>query len=144
MEGAEPSPDVLGRWREDAFHTDLGRLAKERRAVVLLIDDFEHASAEVKDWLQGWFLPWVAETWLPNLVVVIAGRSTPEVGKELAGLAIALELGPLPPEAVREFLATTGAPQGIDAEALYKLSEGRPDLLMQLLSRAGADSRSLG
>jgi ATP/maltotriose-dependent transcriptional regulator MalT len=119
-----------------AFYGDLSRLAWDRAAAVLLLDDFEQASAGAAAWLGQRFLSWVVEARLPNLLVVIAGQATPEVGRDLADFALTLELGPLSQEAVREFLAAAGTPPGIDAETLHRFTQGRPDRLVQLLNQA--------
>ena len=126
-----------------AFFGDLSLVAQDRPAAVLLLDDFEQASAGAAAWLQQRFLPWVAKARLGNLLVVIAGQSAPDAPPEMRDLAVSHELGPLSLDAVREFLAGVEAPEGIDAEMLAKLSQGQPSLIVEILDRAKAADNPL-
>jgi len=55
-----------------AFQSGLARMCGQDR-VVLLLDTYEHAHKETRNWINEWVLNHLADRY-PNLIVVIAGR----------------------------------------------------------------------
>ncbi len=83
----------------DALIADLRAWLGSAGRAVIIVDTYNVAGAnqkvgpELREWLEGVFLPHVRRT--PGLVVVVAGQQTPEVSASWEACCDRIELGPL-------------------------------------------------
>jgi hypothetical protein len=65
----------------DAFFECLASLAA-KRTVVFLLDAYEGAKDQARAWVEGELLDRVRHEHLPNVIIVLAGRSTPAIERD--------------------------------------------------------------
>ena len=106
--------ELLERIRETWLRGERGR------RVVLLLDDVDGASAEVKSWLRASVLPLAASPEV-RLAVVLAGRDLSDFA-EAPYPVVRQRLGPLDQDSLREWLAQAGIASSA-AEELLQLVE---------------------
>jgi len=110
------------------FLEDIGRVAPQQR-LVLMMDTFEQLTA-MEDWLRN-----LVQQLHPNVLIVIAGRSVPNWGRQWPGWLAQTqfeELKPMTDDVMRElaqrYYATIqhGKPDPKQVEAIIKFSRGLP------------------
>jgi len=106
----------------EAFFADL-READAR--AVIVIDTFEKAASDVREWIGGVFLQRAYRT--PGVVAVIAGQSVPALDREWDECCCHRHLSGLQPEDWREYAQRVGAPLSQETVfAFHQRFEGIP------------------
>ena len=112
----------------DDFLADIERVAPKRR-LVLMLDTFEQLSA-LEDWARD-----LAQRLHPNVLLVIAGRATPNWGRAWSGWLAQAHIEELKPmtddvmrDLVRRYYATMcgGEPDPRQVEAIISFARGLP------------------
>ena len=85
-----------------AFRTSLAELTKARK-MVFIIDSWEKATDDIREWLQNNLLEWIYDNTLNQAVAIVAG-TTDVIFQEMHRSIQAMKLAGLPQEAVRIYL----------------------------------------
>lgn len=116
----------------DAFFHDLDAIIQIYGKVVLIIDTFERASIDVKQWVTGLFLNRIRGRL--GVIVVLAGRTVPQP----SGFATTWQLRPLDLSYVQEYvsraeLSLSEEEVKVVVRVLYDVTDGIPlDLKMNV------------
>ena len=108
-----------------AFFADLEDSNVDGDVALIIFDTHENATDDVKDWLSRAFLPAAREhRWL---IVVVAGRTTPELGIGWDDWCLEQSLRPLGPEHLGEYVQRVKLELSEDEILLlYDLTDGIP------------------
>lgn len=109
----------------DAFLDSLVAANPDEQTVLLQFDTYEKANDEIQTWFTGFFLPRIYQyRWL---VVVVAGRTIPELDLVGADWCLRQTLKPLKRKHIQEYVQRLELSLSDDViEALYTFSDGKP------------------
>lgn len=124
----------------DAFFACLATLLKEG-PVVFLFDSYEDVTPEAEHWLRDHLLLRMSEGQLPNALVVIAGRQTPDLGAAIKPLVAKTGLDLFSEEYVREYIVERRGIEDLDLETIIKTCGGFPGLLAKMADVALMDAQ---
>ncbi len=124
----------------DAFFACLETLLQEGPAV-FLFDSYEDVTPEAEHWLREHFLLRMGEEQLPDALLIIAGRKTPDLGPELKSLVAKTGLDLFSEEHVREYILDRRRIEGLDLETIIKTSGGFPGLLAKMADVASMEAQ---
>ena len=124
----------------DALIADLREWLGTAGRAVIIVDTYNIAGdnktvgPELREWLEGVFLPHVRRT--TGLVVVVAGQQTPEVNTAWEMCCDRIELGPLSdPREWMPFVAAVGATASQEVVAAFcHACRGEPSAIAMMLS----------
>ena len=124
----------------DALVADLRAWLEPAGRAVVIVDTYNVAGKdqkvepELREWLEGVFLPHVRRT--AGLVVVVAGQQTPEVNTGWEACCDRIELGPLDdPHEWMSYVAAVGATASLEVVAAFCHScRGEPSAIASMLS----------
>lgn len=127
----------LGKLNE-AFFTDLKKILKRKKHIVLLADSVERISPGIQRWFFDQLFPRINQGdpgesgWeLRGLIVALAGEHVPKIEFDWDELVAELRLAPLPATEVRKYLTTH---RGLKIsenmlQSIYELTRGEPYLV---------------
>lgn len=118
------------------FFDDLRAFSQPRR-IILSYDSFESASKECQQWLAGILLDEIARGRLPGVIVVVAGRTIPEVGNMLMPYSIVTELGTFDSQVAMEYWIKRRELNGELFQNIYADTGGHPKRLADKANAAG-------
>ncbi len=119
----------------DAFFECLGTLARER-TVVFLFDAYEGAKEQARAWVEGELLDRVRHEHLPNVIVVLAGRSTPAIKRDAWDNVLAYtDLDLFTADDVQDYLARRGQTH-LHLETMVLASGRHPARLGEMVDSA--------
>ncbi len=118
----------------DAFLTCLDALQRDR-VVACLFDTYDQVTQAADQWLQAFLLTRVRDGRLPNVVVVIAGRTVPTVDPSWQ-----TGLDCFSTDQVAEYIEEKRKLTNLSVETLSVTTKGIPGLLGMLADNAAADS----
>lgn len=124
----------------DAFFACLAKLLEEGPAVCLF-DSYEDVTPEADQWLSDHLLFRMAEGQLPNVLAIIAGRETPDLGVALKPLVAKTGLELFSEEDVREYVLQRRGIEGLDLETIIKTGGRFPGLLAKMADVATMDAQ---
>ena len=124
----------------DALVADLRAWLEPAGRAVVIVDTYNVAGKdqkvgpELREWLEGVFLPHVRRT--AGLVVVVAGQQTPEVNTGWEACCDRIELGPLDdPHEWMPYVAAVGATASLEVVAAFcHTCRGEPSAIAPMLS----------
>lgn len=119
----------------DAFFNCLQALALQT-PVVFLFDSYEEITPEADRWLQGNLLVRLRESLLDGVLVIIAGRRTPELDPTWRSLVAKTGLELFSAEHVREYIVERRQIVGLDLDTIFRTSRGNPGLLAKMADLA--------
>jgi hypothetical protein len=136
----EPTRRERRRVLTDALIADLRAWLGSAGRAVVIVDTYNVAGAEQKvtpelrEWLEGVFLPRVRRT--PGLVMVVAGQQTPEVNTSWEACCERITLGPLTdPYEWMPYVAAVGATASLEVVSAFCHScRGEPSAIAMMLS----------
>ncbi|RMG99071.1 MAG: hypothetical protein D6706_06130 [Chloroflexi bacterium] len=128
----------------NAFFESLAALLASHKPVVFLFDSYEAAPVEAERWfLDELFLRLRDEESLKDLVVVIAGRKTPDLTDlKMNHLVVQTGLDPFTEEYVREYFEERRKITGLDWHTVVLTSGGVPGALAMMADHALAVSQA--
>jgi hypothetical protein len=119
----------------DAFFECLAAMAGER-AVVFLLDAYEGAKEQARAWVEGELLDRVRHEHLPNVIVVLAGRTTPAVERDAWEHVLAFtDLDLFTADDVEDYLARRGQTH-LHLETMVLASGRHPARLGEMVDSA--------
>jgi hypothetical protein len=107
------------------------------RMVAFLLDSWERATTDIRDWLCRNLLKWILDKKLSNALAVVAGTEVPDLGRPMRRSG-RLALDRLPDEAVRTYWIEKCNLPPEDVTNIIKYSRGNP-MVMALM----ADERAM-
>jgi hypothetical protein len=124
----------------DALIADLRDWLAAAGCAVIIVDTFNiegdniKVEPELREWLEGVFLPHVRRT--PGLVVVVAGQQTPKPNLTWNACCDHITLGPLAdPHEWMPFVAAVGATASLEVVSAFCHScRGEPSAIAMMLS----------
>ncbi len=123
----------------DAFFDALAKLMADRQQIVFLFDSVEDAPAEAVRWLLEEFLIAMRDGKLPDLVVIITGRKTPDVTDlNIKHLVVSTGMEPFTEDFVREYFEQRRQITGLDWRTIILTSGGVPGTLAMMADHAKA------
>ncbi len=122
----------------DAFIAALQELAKIQ-PVVILLDSYEAITVEADRWLRFSFLNKVRDKLLPNIIIIIAGRKTPEIDQTWQPVVFRPGMEPFEEAFVTEYIVERRKLSGLDLATIYRTSGGNPGLLAKMADIATVD-----
>jgi hypothetical protein len=128
----------------DTFFSCLMALvaAQNQKRAVLLFDSFEDVTPDAERWLRTEFLRRVGNTNLKGLVVIIAGRSVPDIPDSVQPMVGRSELKVFSEAHVREYIEVKKQLPGLDISTIYRTSGGLPGTLAKMaMTASGAASQ---
>ena len=122
----------------DAFISCLTALT-QTQSTVLLFDSYEEleANAEADQWLRTNLFTRVRDGKLPNVVVVIAGQTVPQLDDAYSDCKIITRLDLFEEQHVADYLKRRGL-DALDANTIFSVSKGQPGFLAMLADNATA------
>jgi len=106
VEGSREIRDSRRRLLTSSFFQDLERLRGDQKVVVVLVDTYEKAPIETKDWLAGTFLSEIRR--LRWVVAVIAGESVPDLDTNWERLRVLRDLEAFDAVTIQEYIQKRG------------------------------------
>ncbi len=140
----------LERQLNDAFFRALAALMADSHPIVFLIDSYEDALRiegfqEARRWIEQELLVRLRDGELNDVVVIITGRETPDLGVlGMDQLVVQTELEPFNEEYVRQYLDKRSLPAGsvgLDIRTVVLTSGGIPGELAAMADRALAQAQ---
>lgn len=122
----------------DAF-VDALKVLSQTHPVVLLFDSYEDATAEADRWLRFSFLTKIRDALLPNVIVIIAGRTAPSIDPSWQPFVARTGLAPLEEIFVREYIVEKRKLTGLDLATIIRTCGGHPGLLAKMADIATMD-----
>ena len=121
----------------DAFFSCLAEVLK-KQPVVFLYDSFEDVTKEAEQWIRDYLLPHLAEGSLSRLIVIVAGRTVPQLD-DIKQLVAKTGLTLFTEDHVKEYIQTKRKLTGLDLATIFKTSGGYPGLLAKMADVAAMD-----
>ena len=116
----------------DAFFRALAVLMVDKHPIVFLLDSYEDAIEEVKQWVEKELLLRLRDGQINDVVVIITGRETPDLSAlGMDQLVVKTELEPFDEQYVQQYLQKRQIPQdsGLDVHTVVLTSGGIPGVL---------------
>jgi len=120
----------------DVFFACLIALATPEKKCVFLFDSYEGVTEEADRWLQDNLLSRLRDRQLPNVIAIIAGRTTPDFSDEWKARLASTGLDPFTQDDVMDYLTNKRKVTGLDVATVFKTCGGRPGLLSQMVELA--------
>ena len=120
----------------DAFFACLTASATSEKKCVFLFDSYEGVTEEADRWLQDNLLSRLRDRQLPNVIAIIAGRTTPDFGDEWKARLASTGLDPFTQDDVTDYLTNKRKVTSLDVATVFKTCGGRPGLLSQMVELA--------
>lgn len=127
----------LGKLNE-AFFTDLKKILKRKKHLVLLVDSVERISPAIQQWLFDQLFsrinrrePGESGWELQGLIIALAGERVPQLELDWDELVTKLHLDPFPAREVRKYLTTHRGLKISEKilQSIYELTQGGPYLV---------------
>jgi hypothetical protein len=116
-----------------AFFEGLTRLVEERETAVFLFDSFEMAPQEAERWILKQLLLRLRDAAIPRIVVVIAGRKTPDITDlQIDRLVVKTGLSAFNETYIREYFEQRRNISGLDFHTITLTSGGVPGILAMM------------
>jgi hypothetical protein len=116
-----------------AFFEGLTRLVEERETAVFLFDSFEMAPQEAERWILKQLLLRLRDGTIPRIVVVIAGRKTPDITDlQMDHLIVKTGLSAFSETYIREYFEQRRNISGLDFHTVTLTSGGVPGILAMM------------
>jgi len=128
--------EVFKQQISSAFFAEL-RALTAAQPVILTYDSYEQAPDEAKQWMTGLLLDEIARGGLPGVLVIIAGRTIPDVAHMLIPHTVFTELQNFDLDGATEYWVTC---RGLPLETLqraYEQTRGHPKELAARANEAG-------
>ncbi len=134
---AEQERRFVARRINEAFFAAVAELAAAERTVVFIFDGCENAPPEVAQWIVGELLARLADRQLGDAVVILAGRTTPDLSAlNISHLLVETDLEPFTEEDIREYFEVRRrVPPGLDYRTIFATSGGVPGELALMADR---------
>lgn len=123
----------------DAFFSCLQEVLKNS-PVVFLFDSYEDITKEADQWIKDFLLPRVAEGTLKTVLVIVAGRTVPELSADMKQLIAKTGLTLFTEDHVKEYIQAKRKLSGLDLSTIFKTSGGYPGLLAKMADVAAMDT----
>ena len=120
----------------DVFFACLTASATPDKKCVFLFDSYEGVTEEADRWLRDNLLARLRDRQLPNVIAIIAGRTTPDFGDEWKARLASTGLDPFTQDDVMDYLTNKRQVTGLDVATVFKTCGGRPGLLSQMVELA--------
>jgi len=125
----------------DAFFLCLQEFPLDK-PVVFLFDACENIGAEAKQWIVEQLLLRIGEGLLKRVIVIIAGRTVPEINGPVKPLIAQTGLDSFTEDHVREYIVDRRHLQGLDLATLFRASGGFPGLLAKMADIASMSDKN--
>ncbi|MCL4869763.1 MAG: hypothetical protein KJ063_12420 [Anaerolineae bacterium] len=122
----------------DAFFSCLSDVLK-KGPVVFLFDSYEDVTKEADQWIQEYLLARIADGLPGTILVIIAGRTAPELSSSLKQLIAKTGLTLFTEDHVKEYIQVKRKLTGLDLGTIFKTSGGYPGLLAKMADVAAMD-----
>lgn len=122
----------------DAFIESLKTLSL-KKPLVLLIDSYEDVTTEADRWLRFAFLTKIRDVLLPNVIVLMAGRKSPEIDQTWQPIVARTGLSPFEEAFVKEYIVEKRKLKDLDLATIFRVSGGHPGLLAKMADIATVD-----
>jgi len=123
----------------DAFFTCLTELTQDKRAV-FFFDSFEEVTEEADRWIQAQLLARIRDGQLPQVIVILAGRTLPEFDRSSWRHVLASTgLEAFTEEHITEYIVEKRGLKNLDVETIVKTSGGHPGLLGKMADIASLE-----
>jgi hypothetical protein len=122
----------------DAFFSCLSEVLKSG-PVVFLFDSYEDVTKEADQWIRDYLLTRLSDGALGRTLVIIAGRTAPELSGDLKQLIAKTGLTLFTEDHVKEYIQTKRKLSGLDLGTIFKTSGGYPGLLAKMADVAAMD-----
>jgi hypothetical protein len=116
----------------DAFFECLGQLAQSDKPAVFLFDSLEEINEEAQHWIWDQLLLRMQKDQLPNVIVILSGRTLPAFGPEWSACMASTGLTPFTEEQVAEYIQGRRQLKDLDVATVFKTSGGMPGLLSKM------------
>ena len=123
----------------DAFFACLAEVLK-KTAIVFLFDSYEDITKEADQWIRDYLLPHIAASSLGKVLIIIAGRSVPELSADMKQLIAKTGLTLFTEDHVKEYIQAKRKLSGLDLSTIFKTSGGYPGLLAKMADVAAMDT----
>jgi hypothetical protein len=128
----------------DAFFRALVALMADRHPIVFLLDSYEDATDEVRQWVEKELLLRLRDGQINDVVAIVTGRETPDLDAlGMDQLVVKTELEPFDEQYVQQYLERRriSPDSGLDVRTVVLTSGGIPGILALMIDNVLAKSQ---